>query len=179
MKKILLLALLVFFSKTGFAAGSANVTIINNCDFVLKVVVYGYAPSYCGGYLCSTTYITDTIMVPVHANWPFSYTTWGPSDPCAISSFPGWITSACSFSYCSSVPSDFQWTFASINMPGLASCWSSISLPLCVEDNGIGCTGSGSSTVIFGGCGSEPHMVAYWSTSGGSLADITVEVDQW
>ena len=176
MKKILLLVIIFIVCKNLAQAQSANLKVINNTDHVIDVRVYGYAPSYCSSYSCSTSYYTDIHLIAW--GWPTILQTFGPSDPCAVSVTPGWTHSSCTTPWCSSLPTDFQWTYAEINLNNGAGCWGSI-FPIIVGDNTIGCGGASSTTPTFSGCGSFPNLKAIWNTTGGSLADVVIEVREW
>jgi hypothetical protein len=179
MKKILLLAML-FILHNGAYAQSGKLTVINNTDDTIFVTIYGYAPTSCSGGGCAA-YQTNILAIPTlwgHGRTP---NTWGPYAPCAISSAAvlGFASAACGTGWCGSLPSDFQWTYATV-VSHNTICYGSI-FPVTVEDVGVGCIpGSSSSSPVYPGCGTYANWQATWSPSSGSaLSNVTIDVEQY
>jgi len=159
------------------SAFAQTVYIINNTDYTTNVTVYGYAPVTCSSGGCGTTYTTSQITI-YELNYPFGPTTYGPVTPCDIITSPGWSYELCAIAasvWCPSAPSDFQWTYATIAMPGAASCWTSATFPLIVGDGTIGCSGATTLSGPYPGCGGF-SLKATWSSSGG---DVTIDIEQY
>ncbi len=167
MKKLTLGALLLVSSISAICQTSATIKIENHTDYEICVVMYGYAPSYCGSGDCNSTHITNTICVPSGWGLPSVVTSWGPYTPCNVSSVVGWSTELCSTSWCSSLPSDFQWTLAKVYANGAVPCWGSI-FPMNVSDGQtIGCEGATYvSGPYSGSCGGLNSLKTTWTTSG-------------
>jgi hypothetical protein len=178
MKNVILFLLLFIFSNS-INAQTASINIVNNTDFDIKVRLYGEATASCGAG-CNTSFITNSITVP-NTGYPLSPTTWGAFTPCGISTGIGWATTSCPVSWCTSLPSDFQWTLAEITIP-LATTWP-IPFPIYLSPLQPSCFGygpyvgpyylSGPPAPIFN------SMDFTWISSGGSLANVTIYVNQW
>lgn len=181
MKTLLIAALLILSCGSSYAQ-NAEVTIVNNTDFDIRVTMYADATSSCTTGTCNTTFITNNIGVS-NLSYPASPTTWGPYDPCDIVSSPGWATVICPTVWCSSIPSDFQWTLAKVEIPTGYGYWDIADFPLWVCSSQPTCfPGAGTTSltaVAPGGPFSAPNVTAYWTSSGGSLADVTITVNQY
>jgi len=112
-EKALFVMLCLLMAGFSGSAQSAKLTVENYTDFDVQVVMHGYSPQICSTGTCSSTYITNAISVP-RGSYSASSSVWGPYNPCNIASSPGWNTVSCGVSFCSSVPGDFQWTYAEV-----------------------------------------------------------------
>lgn len=180
MKKIALLILTVLLPFSNRLLAQAGAISVNNCtDFTVSVTVYGYAPTTCDAYGCGTTYVTNTISVPSIWGTPGTCSGWGPFSPCGIGTGVGWATNACNTNFCNgNPPADFNWTMAQVSLPTTA--WGSI-FPVTVGDLTIDCGGSMVGSVTYSCCGggAYQHLTIAWSSAGGSLANVTINVTQW
>lgn len=174
---IIIFAILLWGIDT--CAQTASIKIINNTDYDIKVKLYGEATASCGAG-CNTTYITNTITV-LNTAFPSSPTTWGAFTPCGISTGVGWATASCPVSWCSSLPSDFQWTFAEITIP-MAIAWP-ITFPVLIGPLQPGCLGVVpymGPYYLSGPPAPTYHSMDFtWTSSGGTLADVVINVNQW
>jgi hypothetical protein len=185
MKKIFIIAALLTLCNNIFSQ-TAALTVYNGTDFVLTVTVYGSSASACSG--TCTDYATTIVLTAATGltSYPTYATTFGPSTPCTIAGYPG--LSGCSTPWCTSVPSDFQWTYAEVsigpNPPATTICWATSIFPIAIYGNILhGCSGSASYTVpaVDNTCPGTtyPNLRTWWSSTGGSLADVTINVEQY
>jgi hypothetical protein len=164
MKKILLFTMMLIAGRCANAQ-TGTLYINNNTDYVVKVTVYAYSGTYCSVPCVTTDYATKQIKM----SW---YTTWGPYDPYTICGGLGFVASCTSG--CTALPSDFQWTWAEIDIPS-ASCSGGVTL--YVGDNGIGCYGTPTSVVS---CGFMENFYATWSPATGSaLSDVSIDIEEY
>ena len=167
------------FAGYGAIAQSGNITVINHTDYYVRVKLHAEATASCSGAGCDG-FATGWINLPTPSSpaYPLGSTTVGPSDACAI----GVGDPYCSTSFCSAIPTDFQWTSAEVIVLGSSVCWPSVSWPVLLGDNGVGC--SGASTPLTypstgSGCGGSWSFHFTWSPSSGSpMDDVTVTIDQ-
>jgi hypothetical protein len=139
MKKLLFFVLLLLIAGVRNAhAGSAKVQIINNTDYNVHVKMYGYALTTCPSGPCDGTYVTSTITIPTAWGLPGTPNGWGPYTPCAISSGVGWTTDLCGPTNWCSLPLDFTWTLAEIDIP-LAGGWGTF--PVYLSPGQLFCSG--------------------------------------
>jgi len=142
--------------------------------------MYADAATSCGAG-CSSTYITNQITV-LNTNYPTSATTWGPNNPCAISGGVGWASAACSTTWCpiASVPSDFQWSYAYIEIPSSFIWGLSVPLQVCrVQPTCSPASGTTDGPYTAAPPAYPWNIVAKWTSSGGNLSDVTISVDQY
>jgi hypothetical protein len=163
-------------------AQSAKLYIVNHTDYEVRVRMYGQASATCPAG-CSSTYITNTIslMAPSSPAYPSGSTTWGPFDPCNVSTGVGWAYAACPTAWCSSLPTDFQWTLAVIDLP-FATIWPLGTFPMYVCPTQPTC--SPATGTVYGPVTASPpawpwNIKAEWFSTGGSLADVTIVIDQY
>jgi hypothetical protein len=186
-KNLLLIAILALTTKPAHAQ-NARVTINNHTDFEAIVTLYGNAAVSCTTAACNTTYITNPISVPVPSSpaFPTGTSTWGPNDPCDVSTSSGWASApaSCPVTWCpiSGLPADFQWTLAEVDLVLGSSCWTvPATFPIFVCPWQPGCLpGLGPLVTVTGGCSStHPNLDVSWTSSGGSLADVTIDINQY
>lgn len=180
MKKIVICTSLLIVSWCS-KAQNAKITIVNNTDYDVEVTIYGDAVTSCSGATCNTTYTTNTIMAN-NLSYPGSPSTYGPYTPCAISTGVGWALETCSTSWCLGLPSDFQWSLAEINMPVAAMVPWPMTFPIYLCPTQPSCFGAGPYEGVFVLTSASPpfdQMEFIWSSSGGSLADVTITINQF
>jgi hypothetical protein len=175
-----LLFILLCISGRSLYAQSAKVTINNTTDFQIRVRVYGYAPSSYSSCGCAATYFDVAIL----SAWGFpgSTNTWGPTSACGVSTGVGFTSDPCSIPWCTSLPSDFQWTFAEVTLVGGNSCWPGVSFPMAFGDGTILC--SPATNCVAGPYTSSTctysHLKATWTPNAGSaMDDITIDIAQY
>lgn len=168
------LLVFIFLSGNLLATGTGTITILNGTDFTATVYMFASAPTSCSGYACDATYGTNAITIPYFSNW-------GAYTPCNVSSSPGWSFASCSTSWCSSLPSDFQWTEAVIFISygsGLGPLYLSYSRN-CISPGP--CNGYRDSYVYSSVFGSSdrPNLSIDWSGGCGGMADVTITLTQY
>jgi hypothetical protein len=178
-RSILIICLSILAISGKLFAQNATITVINHTDFAIDVTMYGYAPITCDAGACNTTYITNLISIAYTYGFPGTSGTWGPFGPCGVTTGVGWATNLCSTDFCTgNPPYDFNWTKAEVTVH--SSDWGSI-YPIIVGDVAIGCgtSISTSATYTCSSCSSYPNLNVSWASSGGSLANVVVRVNQY
>lgn len=184
MKKIFVYAFLLFACYSA-SAQSGTITIVNHTDYQVNVWVHAQATTYCSGGGCDA-YISNLIYLPSPSSpaYPAGTVTYGPVDFCGIRTGVGWATETCTGIMCSSIPADFQWTYAEVEVLGSNVCFPLlVSLVSNVGDNTIACAGASTplsfpSTGL--GCGASYTIDMKWSPDPGSpMDDITLTIDQY
>ena len=160
-----IIALLLLIGSHGAFAQSGALTINNNTDFPMKVVVYAHTGStLCGGMV----------------GYPISIPRYSPvtfSDPCNFETTVGWSTSG---SVCPSAPTSFQWDHVDFVSPLLLSlCGLTWWFQGVIGDGTVGCAFPSS-------LGPGAHCVAPWTFSaswspatGSAMTDVTVNLDEY
>ena len=165
MKKILFSCLL-FVAGFGAYAQTASLMVNNHTDWIISVKAYGFSPSSCSGTFCSTFGNYSTNVIPM--SW---FTSWGPYTPCAMST-SGLLALSCTPIplICSSLPADFQWSYADITVMNDHPC---SPFSLNVGDAGIGCLPAVSPLYF---CNPYNFYATWTPVAGGPLGDVTIDV---
>jgi hypothetical protein len=187
MKKVLLIPLLFAIYTR---ANAQSLTIVNNTDLEVTLIMYAQCPSTWGGS-CSD-FVSNTITISY-----LSTAYW--SDPCDFESsttycstcsvYPtccasrvGWnsscpaLTTSLFLSFCgASIPSDFRWTAASFDVGyGCPGDYTGF-----VGDGAISCLLSGAYTCC-GGCWSTGYVT--WTPNicvGSSPCSVTITINPY